>query len=129
MLSKAAPILAPYVDNGNLICRGRVQAVTSLRSLMQVLDEEGMVYRDVVEAQPVLESIGLVLHGPEREVRNKPPRVWRLYFAASRGGAERASFWNESASPRRSFLSHLYASSSLPCCHVYNVELCEHTRT
>ena len=28
MLSKAAPILAPYVDDGNLICRGRVQAVT-----------------------------------------------------------------------------------------------------
>ena len=49
---------------------------------MQVLDEERMVYRDVVEAQPMLESVGLVLHGPEREVRNKLPRVWRLYFAA-----------------------------------------------
>ena len=70
-------MLAPYVDNGNLICRGLVQAVSSIRALMQVLDEGNTKYRDVVEAEPILESVGRHLHGPEREVRNKPSRHTR----------------------------------------------------
>ena len=81
-LSRRAPILAPYVDNGNMLCRGRKQGIECLRSLREVLDEEQLRYRDIFEAVPVLESVGLVLHGPERQVRNKPARVWRCYHAA-----------------------------------------------
>ena len=65
-LSSKSPIVAPYADNANMLCRGRGQAVSSLRLLREVLDEEQLRYRDVFEAVAELESVGFLHHGPAR---------------------------------------------------------------
>ena len=71
-LAAEFPILAPYVDNANLLFRGKRQAQEALSSLKKVLDEEGLRYREEFEAVSALESVGLVLDGPTLEIRNKP---------------------------------------------------------
>ena len=67
-LSKHSPILAPYVDNADLLCWGRCQGLAALASLMEVLDEHGLKYREEFETVLSLESVGLVLDGPTREI-------------------------------------------------------------
>ena len=62
-LSRHAAVLAPYVDNANLVCFGRRQGRESLFFLKQVLDENGLKYRDEFESVETLESVGLVLTG------------------------------------------------------------------
>ena len=79
--SRHAAVLAPYVDNANLLCFGRRQGKEALFFLKQVLDENGLKYREEYESVETLESVGLVLDGKTREIRNKPKRVWRLYHA------------------------------------------------
>ena len=36
-------------------------------------------YRKELKSVESLESLGLLLDGPTREIRNKPSRVWKLY--------------------------------------------------
>ena len=74
-LSWHAAVLAPYVDNTNLLCSGRRPGGRALLFLKQVLDEHGLKYREEFESVETLESVGLLLDGPSREIRNKPQRV------------------------------------------------------
>ena len=80
-LGPARVLIAPYVDNANLIAWDWADAAGSFDALLVYLEAKGFVTRDHVRAAQSMIAIGLVFLGPERLLCNKSERVWRAHFA------------------------------------------------
>ena len=75
--------LAPYVDNANIIAWNAAESIEALNALRAQLDSVGLLYREETRGKREMESVGLVLDGRRREVRNTVKRAWRLRIGLS----------------------------------------------
>ena len=74
------PILAPHVDNGNIIGISRESVAATLAALTEELEGVGFVVHEKVAPTRDLELVGLCLDGRRRWLRPKPSRFWRLWL-------------------------------------------------
>lgn len=61
VVRKTFPVLAPYVDNANLLCWDEEDARDSLRALHEELDRRGFLYRNEEVASRQADVLGLRL--------------------------------------------------------------------
>ena len=76
-------MVAPYVDNGNIVGGSAAASAALLAELVRELETIGFVCRDRVEPTQDYEMLGLILDGRRRVLRPKPCRTWRLWYALS----------------------------------------------
>jgi hypothetical protein len=81
LLSRRGPVLAPYVDNVNLIAVGRQHGDALYEAVVSELRSRGLVLRDFVQGETVFDFLGLTLDGPRRVLRHSDKRLWRLWSA------------------------------------------------
>ncbi|CAK0849661.1 unnamed protein product, partial [Prorocentrum cordatum] len=77
----ARPLAAVYVDNFTGVGGSAVDAEHGVRAFEERAAEAGLALHAADVAVEELESLGLVLCGTDRRVRQRPKRVWRFYFA------------------------------------------------
>ena len=83
-LTRGTAVVAPYVDNGNIVGGSATASAALLAELVRELETIGFVCRDRVEpTQDVYEMLGLILDRRRRVLRPKPSRTWRLWYALS----------------------------------------------
>ncbi|CAK0856139.1 unnamed protein product, partial [Prorocentrum cordatum] len=75
------PLAAAYVDNFTGVGGSAADAELGVRVFEERAAEAGLALHAADVAVEELESLGLVLCGADRRVRQKPRRVWRFYFA------------------------------------------------
>ena len=66
LLRRGRPLLAPYVDNGNAIAWDKEESIRFHHCLVDVLTERRFVLKDLFEADPRLDMVGVVFDGPRR---------------------------------------------------------------
>ncbi|CAK0822646.1 unnamed protein product, partial [Prorocentrum cordatum] len=81
LLRPGRPLAAVYVDNFTGVGGSAVDAEHGVRAFEERAAEAGLALHAADVAVEELESLGLVLCGTDRRVRQKPKRVWRFYFA------------------------------------------------
>ena len=77
-LQKGRCVLAPYVDNGNLLCYDEEDARGAYAEMCAVLEGRGFTLRDNVEFEPNLDTIGFEPCGTKRLWRHRRRRFWIL---------------------------------------------------
>jgi hypothetical protein len=82
--TRAAPVLAPYVDNANITARDRQSGDRVFGCMVQALLDKGFVLRDRKEGETTFEFLGFVLDGERGVLRHTAKRCWRLWFAIGR---------------------------------------------
>ena len=75
------PILAPYVDNLNVVAWDQRDLDIYLRALCDILDRWKLSYRIECAGATRWNTLGIVLDAERRLVYNKPFRTWRLRSA------------------------------------------------
>lgn len=75
------PLLAPYVDNANLLAWSPGDATSAVDALGLQLHCVGLVYRVEARGTKSLESVGLWVNGASCRIRNTAKRTWRLHSA------------------------------------------------
>jgi hypothetical protein len=78
-LRSGRPILAPYVDDGNLIAWSVSEARDCYEQLLGVLHRRHFATKDLVNGERELTVIGLHFDARARIIRNKSSRAWALY--------------------------------------------------
>ncbi|CAK0825870.1 unnamed protein product [Prorocentrum cordatum] len=81
LLRPGRPLAAVYADNFTGVGGSAADAELGVRAFEERAAEAGLALRAADAAVEELESLGLVLCGADRRVRQKPERVWRFYFA------------------------------------------------
>ncbi|CAK0895889.1 unnamed protein product [Prorocentrum cordatum] len=81
LLRPGRPLAAVHVDNFTGVGGSAADAELGARAFEERAAEAGLALRAADVAVEELESLGLVLCGADRRVRQKPKRVWRFYFA------------------------------------------------
>lgn len=80
-LRPGRPILAPYVDNGNLICWSASESREVYQSLAAETRRRRLAFKDDFEGELEVQVLGLHLDGRRLLLRNRDVRVWRQYYA------------------------------------------------
>ena len=81
LLAPGKPILSPCADNAIIIAWSPEESRGANRHLASELSNRGFAFRVEVETARDSTAIGLMFDGVARIFRNKPSRVWRLYYA------------------------------------------------
>ena len=97
-LTLGTAVVAPYVDNGNIVGGSAAASAAFLVELARELESIGFVCRDRVEPTQDYEMLGLMLDGRRRVLRPKPSRMWRLWYSLTTllrhgRGASRCGQW------------------------------------
>ena len=82
--NRAAPALAPYVDNANVIAQNRKSGDRVFHFMVEELSKKGFVLRDEICATTRFEFLGMVLDGDRGVLHHTPRRTWRLWMALTR---------------------------------------------
>ncbi len=80
-LASRAPVLAPYVDNVNMIALGPASGDKLFTAVLEELRRRRLVLRDLMYGEPVIEFLGMVLDRPRRLLRHSDKRLWRPWAA------------------------------------------------
>ncbi|CAK0901720.1 unnamed protein product [Prorocentrum cordatum] len=78
-LSKGRPVIAPYVDNGGVVCYDVADAKQVYKEMVGELVSRGFTLRDLVEFDEDLDMVGFVLSGSDKCWKRRRSRFWRLY--------------------------------------------------
>ena len=79
--SRSSAVVAPYVDNGNVIAVSPEVAQTVLEALIKELEDLGFVCHERTDPTPEFEMVGRCLDGARRCLRPKASRMWRLWYS------------------------------------------------
>ena len=79
--TRSSAVVAPYVDNGNVIAGSPEVAEKVLGALVRELEDLGFKCHERVDPTPHFEMVGRVLDGERRCLRPKATRMWRLWHA------------------------------------------------
>jgi len=77
-------LIAPYVDNGNVIAGSRATAQKIINSFKHELETLGFTLHEEVDPTQDFELVGRCLDGRRRLLHPRPRRMWRLRFAIKR---------------------------------------------
>ena len=80
-LAPGKPILAPYVDSAIIFAWSPEESRDANRHLASLLSDRGFAFRVEVGTARDSTAVGFMFDGIARIFRNKPSRVWRLYYA------------------------------------------------
>lgn len=80
-LHRQCPVMAPYVDNLNVLALDDSTGQKLFAILEEELSMKGFVVRDRVAGESRCEFLGMILEGEAGVLRHKPKRNWRLWMA------------------------------------------------
>ena len=78
-VTAALPIVACYVDNGNIVGLSKELVNRCLQGFLQELEHRNLHYHEVVYACSVFTCGGAIFDFMQKRVYPKPSRVWKVY--------------------------------------------------